>query len=311
MNNLIAIVGPTAVGKSQLALHLAQEFNGEIVSADSRQIYCFLDIGTAKPDRQDLDLVPHHLIDIIKPDEVFSLAQYQELANKAINTIYIHNKQPIIVGGSGQYLWSVVEGWGIPKLPPNQKLRYNLEKKAARGESEEIYRELVMRDPIKASKIDRHNVRRVIRALEISRSENLSPNIQPEKSNFYNTLIVGLTMDRTELYSKVDSRIDKMIKLGLVEEVKRLIDMNYDLNLPSMSSIGYRQIGEYLEEKITLEEAIQRIKFESHRFVRQQYNWFSLKDDRIRWFDVNKNTELEIASVVNSFIEEVELIEFF
>lgn len=303
MKSLIVIVGPTAAGKSQLALQLAQQLNGEIVSADSRQIYRYLDIGTAKPNRQELCLVPHHLIDIIKPDEAFSLAQYQQLANRAIDTICQRKKQPILVGGSGQYLWSVVEGWGIPKSPPDPDLRYKLEERVAKGESEELYRELLICDPIKASGIDRHNIRRVIRALEVSRTRNLLPNSQPDKSALYNTLIIGLTMNRTELYRRVDSRIDKMIEMGLVEEVKELINMNYGLSLPSMSSIGYRQIGKFLEGRINLEVAIQQIKFDSHRFVRQQYNWFSLKDDRIRWFDVQSKIELEILSLANSFIK--------
>ncbi len=302
MNNLIAIVGPTAVGKSRLALRLSQKFNGEIVSADSRQIYRYMDIGTAKPGRQELYLIPHHLIDIIKPDEVFSLAQYQQLANRAINTICQHQNLPLLVGGSGQYLWSVVEGWGIPKVPPDPDLRYKLEEKAARDGGEELYRELTMRDPVAAGRIDRHNIRRVIRALEISKANNKSRR-KPEKTTPYNILIIGLTMDRTELYRRIDSRIDRMIERGLVEEVKKLIDMGYNLDLPSMSGIGYRQIGEFLEGKKTLEAAIQQIKFESHRLVRQQYNWFSPKDDRIRWFDIHSRAEPEIAALVYRFIK--------
>jgi tRNA dimethylallyltransferase len=304
MNNLIAIVGPTAVGKSRLALRLAQKFNGEIVSADSRQIYRYMDIGTAKPDRQELCLVPHHLIDIIKPDEVFNLAQYQQLASRAIDAICQLQRLPLLVGGSGQYLWSVVEGWGIPKVPPDPDLRYKLEEKATRDGGEELYRELTMRDPIAAGRIDRHNIRRVIRALEISKTNNI-PHHQLEKSTPYNILIIGLTMDRTELYRRIDSRTDRMIERGLVEEVKKLMDMGYNLDLPSMSGIGYRQIGEFLKDRTTLEAAIQQIKFESHRLVRQQYNWFSQKDDRIRWFDTHSRAEPEIAALVDRFIKGV------
>jgi len=303
MNNLIAIVGPTAVGKSRLALHLAQNFDGEIISADIRQIYRYMDIGTAKPSRQELCLVPHHLIDIIKPDEVFSLAQYQQLASRAIDTICQRQKLPLLVGGSGQYLWSVVEGWGIPKVPPDPDLRYKLEEKAARDGGEELYRELTMRDPVAAGRIDRRNIRRVIRALEVSKTTYMSPHHQPEKSAPYNILIIGLTMDRTELYRRIDSRIDRMIERGLVEEVNNLIDTGYSLDLPSLSSIGYRQIGEFLEGRTTLEAAIQQIKFESHRLVRQQYNWFSQKDDRIRWFDTHSRAEPEIAALVDRFIK--------
>ncbi|MFH1662576.1 MAG: tRNA (adenosine(37)-N6)-dimethylallyltransferase MiaA [Chloroflexota bacterium] len=303
MNNLIAIVGPTGVGKSQLALHLAHNLDGEIVSADSRQIYQYMDIGTAKIERQELSLVPHHLIDIIKPDELFSLAQYQQLASKAIDDIYRRQKLPLLVGGSGQYLWSVVEGWGIPKVPPDPELRRKLEEKAARGGGEELYRELLMRDPVAARRVDRHNIRRVIRALEVSKTNNQPRQHKPEKSTPYNTLIIGLMMDRNELYHRIDFRIDRMIERGLAEEVKKLMNMGYNLDLPSMSSIGYRQIGEFLKDKTTLEAAIQQIKFESHRLVRQQYNWFSPKDDRIRWFDVQKRVEPEILALVDRFIK--------
>jgi tRNA dimethylallyltransferase len=263
-----------------------------------------MDIGTAKPDRQELCLVPHHLIDIIKPDEVFNLAQYQQLASRAIDAICQLQRLPLLVGGSGQYLWSVVEGWGIPKVPPDPDLRYKLEEKATRDGGEELYRELTMRDPIAAGRIDRHNIRRVIRALEISKTNNI-PHHQLEKSTPYNILIIGLTMDRTELYRRIDSRTDRMIERGLVEEVKKLMDMGYNLDLPSMSGIGYRQIGEFLKDRTTLEAAIQQIKFESHRLVRQQYNWFSQKDDRIRWFDTHSRAEPEIAALVDRFIKGV------
>jgi tRNA dimethylallyltransferase len=198
----------------------------------------------------------------------------------------------------------VVEGWGIPKVPPDPDLRYKLEEKAARDGGEELYRELTMRDPVAAGRIDRHNIRRVIRALEISKANNKSYR-KPKKPTPYNILIIGLTMDRTELYRRIDSRIDRMIERGLVEEVKKLIDMGYNLDLPSMSGIGYRQIGEFLEGKTILETAIQQIKFESHRLVRQQYNWFSQKDDRIRWFDAQSRAEPEIAALVDRFIKGV------
>jgi len=302
MSHLIAIVGPTGVGKSRLALHLAQKFNGEIVSADSRQIYRHMDIGTAKPSQQELVLV-HHLINIINPDDAFSLAQYQELADFAIDSIIQHQKLPLLVGGSGQYAWSVLEGWGIPKVPPDPNLRNSLEEKAARAGKQELYHELELLDPVAASRIDPSNVRRVIRALEVYRSLKTAPNqLQSRNKIQYDTLIIGLTADRAELYRRIDTRVDKMIEQGLVEEVKKLMNMGYGLSLPAMSSIGYRQIGMYLEGGMTLEAAIQQIKFESHRFVRQQHNWFSPKDDRIRWFDIQGRVEPEITALVDKFI---------
>jgi tRNA dimethylallyltransferase len=303
VNHLIAIVGPTGVGKSRLALHLAQAFDGETVSADSRQIYRYMDIGTAKPSRQELSLIGHHLIDIINPNESFSLAQYQELACRAIESVIQRQRLPLLVGGSGQYVWAVLEGWGIPKVPPDPDLRNSLEAKAAGGGSEELYHELERNGPAAASRIDPRNVRRVIRALEIQKSSTVSHyQQQPAKSASYNTLIIGLTTDRAGLYQRIDSRVDAMIEQGLVEEVKKLMDMGYSLDLPAMSGIGYRQIGMFLKGEMSLEAAIQQIKFESHRFVRQQYNWFSPKDDRIRWFDIQGRVEPEIKALVDKFI---------
>ncbi len=168
MNHLVVIVGPTATGKSRLALSLAQAFNGEIVSADSRQVYRHMDIGTAKPSLPELSIIPHHLVDIINPDGNFSLAQYQELAYQAIEDIQRREKLPLLVGGSGLYVWAVVEGWQIPKVPPDQKLRRSLEEKAEGGRGGELYQELVRIDPVAAQKINPRNVRRVIRALEVT-----------------------------------------------------------------------------------------------------------------------------------------------
>ena len=227
MSHLIAIVGPTGVGKSRLALRLAQNFDGEIVSADSRQIYRHMDIGTAKPSRQELSLVRHHLIDIINPDEVFSLAQYQELASELIDSIRQRQRLPLLVGGSGQYVWSVLEGWGIPKVPPDPELRNSLEERAAKVGGEELYHELELLDPVAAGRIDPSNLRRVIRALEVYKGLNTSHHQFQSKNKIpYDTLIIGLTADRTELYRRIDTRVDRMIEQGLVEEVKKLINNN-------------------------------------------------------------------------------------
>jgi len=303
MNRLVAIVGPTGVGKSKLVLRLAQTFNGEIVSADSRKIYRHLDIGTAKPSQQELSLVPHHLVNIVNPDEDFSLAQYQELAYRAIDDIGRRHKLALLVGGSGLYIWSLLEGWGIPMVPPNPDLRHSLEARAAEGGKNELYRELEEIDPMAAKRIDRCNVRRVIRALEVYRSTKAPfPQRQHKKAPPYDRLIIGLTTDRAELYRRIDSRVSQMIQKGLVEEVKKLMDMGYGLDLKAMSGIGYKQIGMFLRGKMTLEAAIQEIKFESHRFVRHQYNWFKLKDDRINWFDIQGRVDSEITALIDKFI---------
>jgi len=303
MNHLLAIVGPTGVGKSRLALRLAQTFDGEIVSADSRQVYRHMDIGTAKPTGQELSLVPHHLIDIVNPDQGFSLAQYQCLAYKVIDNIQQRNKLALLVGGSGLYVWSVLEGWRVPQVPPDLKLRRSLEKKAAEVGKDELYQELMKVDPIAAQRIDWRNVRRVIRAVEVHRgSETPFSQLQSKEAPPYDTLIIGLTADRAELYRRIDLRVDEMIKQGLIEEVKTLVNMGYDSNLPAMSGIGYKQIGLFLKGELTLAAAIQQIKFETHRLVRHQYTWFRLKDDRILWFDIQGKIEPEITTLLAKFM---------
>ncbi len=303
MNHLVAIVGPTGIGKSKLALRLAQTFNGEIISADSRQVYRYLDIGTAKPAPEELSLVPYHLINIVNPGEDFSLAQYQELAYRAIEDIQQRNKLALLVGGSGLYIWSVLEGWGIPRVPPDLEFRHSLEEKAATVGNDGLYQELAEIDPVGAQRIDRRNVRRVIRALEVHRGiGTASDQLQHKKALPFDTLIIGLTADRAELYRRIDSRVDEMIKQGLVAEVKKLMNMGYSFNLPAMSGIGYKEIGMFLKDELTLAAAIQQIKFETHRFVRHQYAWFKLNDHRIQWFDVQNKVDSEITAQVAKFI---------
>ncbi len=303
MNRLVAIVGPTGVGKSRLALHLASVFNGEIVSADSRQVYRYLDIGTAKPRPQELSRILHHLISIINPDEGFSLAQYQELAYQAIEDIQRRNRLPFLVGGSGLYAWAVLEGWRIPKVSPDHKLRYNLEKKAGDAGIDELYQELIRVDPDAAHKIDSRNVRRVIRALEVYRkTETPFSQLWYKEAPTFDSFIIGLTAHRAEIYRRVNQRVDEMVERGLVAEVKNLLKMGYDVNLPAMSGIGYKQIGECLTGELTLTGAKQQIKSETHRLVRHQYAWFRLTDKRIYWFDIQCQEDSEIERTLAEFI---------
>ncbi len=305
MNRLLAIVGPTGTGKSKLAIRLAQSLDGEIVSADSRQVYRYMNIGTAKPCPEEISLIPHHLIDIINPDEEFSLARYQELAYRAIKEIQGRGKLPLLVGGSGLYVWAVLEGWVIPQVTPDPEFRRELEKKASEAGKDALFQELMETDPVAAQRIDRRNVRRVIRALEVNKYADFPFSGQQHKRPPpFETIIIGLTAERAELYRRIDCRVDKMIEQGLVEEVQKLVDMGYTFTLPSMSSIGYKEIGLYLRDGLTLTSAIQQIKFETHRFVRYQYSWFQLKDDRIRWFDVQGGTEAVITSPMAAFLDE-------
>jgi tRNA dimethylallyltransferase len=304
MNHLVAIVGPTGVGKSRLALQLAQAFRGEIVSADSRQVYQQMNIGTAKPGPEELSLVTHHLISIANPDQDFSLAQYQTLAYQTIRDIQQREKLPFLVGGSGLYVWAVLEGWKIPSVPPDLEFRRNLEKRAANSGANELYQELMKVDPAVTQKIDPRNTRRVIRALEVHRKASTSfSQLRGKETPPFNIFIIGLTADRAELYRRIDLRVDEMIAQGLVAEVEKLVNMGYDFNLPAMSGIGYKQIGLFLKEELTLAAAIQQIKFATHRFVRHQYAWFRLKDDRIHWFDVKNQREKEIETILAKFLK--------
>jgi len=305
MNRLLAIVGPTGVGKSKLALGLAKVFDGEIVSADSRQVYLYMDIGTAKPSLEERALVPHHLIDIASPDEDFSLAQYQQLAYKAIEDIHQRHKLALLVGGSGLYAWSVLDGWRVPRVAPDPGFRRSLEEKVARVGKDELYQELARLDPVTAQRIDPRNVRRTVRALEVHRGTGVNVSrLQGKTAPPFNTLIIGLTADRAELYRLIDLRVDEMIERGLVDEVKQLVERGYNFNLPAMSGIGYKQIGQFLKDELNLADAIQQTKYETHRLVRHQYSWFRLKDDRIRWFDIQMDKEAQISASLSKAYQE-------
>ena len=300
---LVAVVGPTATGKSDLAIYLAQEFDGEVINADSRQVYRYMDIGTAKLSREELVLVSHHLIDIINPDEDFSMAQYKEMAAGIITDIHERGKLPILAGGSGQYVRALLEGWEVPKVEPDPELRERLEEKAAEGKADELYHELEEVDPEAARTIDPRNVRRVIRALEVS-SQTGKPfsQLRTRQAPLYDTLVIGLTTGRKELYRRIDLRVDSMIENDLIDEVKKLKKMGYGASIPTMSGIGYRQIMMYLDGEISLESAIQQIKTETHRLVRRQYNWFSLSDERIKWLDIQDDFKEEAKELVADFV---------
>jgi tRNA dimethylallyltransferase len=285
---VIAVVGPTAVGKSELALHLAQYFPAEIISADSRQVYRYMDIGTNKPTPAERESVPHHLIDVVEPDEDFSLAMYHQLANAALKAIRQKVKLPLLVGGSGLYVWSLVEGWKIPQVPPDQERRRQLEARAEQEGSQSLYQELQDIDPTAAVKINPSNTRRIIRALEIyDVIGQPSSQLQRKEAPDFPILLIGLTQERSELYRSIDWRVDKMIQRGLVEEVEQLLKKGYSPSLPSMSGIGYKQIVQFLRGEMTLPEAIDKIKYETHRLARHQYAWFRLGDSRIHWFDTS------------------------
>jgi tRNA dimethylallyltransferase len=281
-SHLFVIAGPTAVGKTALAIELARRFDGEIVSADSRQVYRGMDIGTAKPTREEQSFAPHHLIDVVEPDESYTLANYQADAYAAIEDILARGKQPFLVGGTGLYVRAVVEGLSIPRVPPNSELRAQLECEDGMA----LYERLRALDPEAAARIDPRNIRRTIRALEVclvtgEKFSELGRATPPP----YRITQIGLTMSRPELYTRIDARIDRMIDQGLVAEVEHLVEQGYTFNLPSMSGLGYREIGDHLRGVVPLDEAVANIKRNTRDFVRRQYAWFRLKDERIRWFE--------------------------
>ena len=301
MNPLVAIVGPTATGKSILALELCQTLNGEIISADSRQVYRYMDIGTAKPTKEEQALVPHHLIDVVNPDEDFSLSLYQSKALEAIDDIQRRGKTVFLVGGSGLYVWALLEGWRIPPFPPDPALRRELEARAQSEGGEALYEKLKEIDPAAAERIDPRNVRRVIRALEVCQQGTLFSELQVKKP-FVDSVIIGLTADRDDLYKRIDARVDSMMRKGLVAEVESLVARGYGFDLPSMSGLGYKQIGIYLQGKMDLPAATQQIKFDTHNFARHQYNWFRLKDKRINWFEAGEGTTKAVYRFVQRFV---------
>ena len=300
---LIAIVGPTAVGKSDLAINLARRFDGEIVNADSRLVYRHMDIGTAKPSAEELNRVPHHLVNTADPDETYSLALYLDQATQAIQDIHSRGRLPFLVGGTGQYVRALLEGFSAPQAPPNPSLRAKLQADAQEHGSEALWSRLQDVDAEAAARIDHRNVRRVIRALEVyletgvpfSRAGRL------EKPP-YNLLIIGLTLERKALYARIDRRVEAMVEGGWPQEVSRLLEMGYSPELPSMSSLGYRDMAAYLGGEQSLEEAVERIKTGTHRFARGQYAWFRLKDPRIHWMDAGDRLMDEAFRLTAGFL---------
>ncbi len=342
-NPLIAILGPTAVGKSALAIKLAQEhlhrthtchlprevrgvqavpkgvqvFHGEIVSADSRQVYRGMDIGTAKPTSEEQARVPHHLIDIVDPDEKFTLAQYQKLAYQTIAAIHARGNLPLLVGGSGLYVRAVLEGLTIPRVEPNPARRRDLE----RQDPDQLYSRLQTLDPIAASKIDPRNTRRVIRALEVCEATRKPISaLQTSDAPNYRVLRIGLTLPREQVYERINARVDEMIARGFVDEVRALLQPPLlrgvggiesgsrgiaagGITGGPMSGLGYRQIALYLEGKADLSEAVRLFKRDTRRFVHHQYSWFRLEDSRIKWFDISVVGYEKIREQVAKFLE--------
>lgn len=300
---VLTIVGPTAVGKSALALHLASRFDGEIVNADSRQVYRGMDIGTAKPSPEERSQVPHHLIDILNPGQDFSLALFLTYAGEAISDIQARNKLPIVTGGTGQYIWGLLEGWQVPLVPPDPELRQTLEKLAQLEGFAALHNQLHRIDPASADRIDPSNLRRVIRALEVYQFTGKPPSHFRHKiTPPYHSHVIGLSLPRDPLYRRIDTRVDKMVESGLVQEVQNLLDAGYSSESPCMLSMGYKEIAMQLKGELTLEEACQRIKYATHRFARRQFAWFRGSDSRISWLEADSELGGNAELLVEQFM---------
>ncbi len=302
---LVVIVGPTAVGKTSLSLRLADAVDAEIVSADSRQVYRGMDIGTAKASTEERQRVPHHLLDVVDPDETLGLAQFQMLAFGAIDDIVGRGKIPFLVGGTGQYVMAVVEGWKVPKVPPDRALRRELYRQADEDGPKALHDRLQSLDPEAARGIDARNVRRVVRALEVclTTGQPISEQ-QRREAPPYRILILGLTMPRDLLYQRIDERVQHMMAAGLEREVRGLVQSGYGFDLPSMSGVGYGQFVPYLEGLATLEDVVRQIERDTRRFLRHQANWFRPGDSRIHWVDARREEAYDAAlKMVQRFLK--------
>lgn len=297
---LLVIVGPTAVGKTATAIALAKRLDGEIISADSRYFYRGMDIGTAKPTLEERDGVPHYLIDVADPQDTWSLALFKSAAEEKIANVQQRGKLPILVGGTGQYVRAVIEGWSIPEQEPDTHLR-----EAVTGWGEEIgaeglHRRLAVVDPEAARQIDYHNQRRTVRALEVIFNTGRRFSEQRTKaSSPYNLFLLGLKLERPLLYQRIDARIESMLKAGLVEETRALLAKGLSPDLPAMSAIGYREVIGYLQGHYDLDEAVRLIKRNTRIFVRRQANWFKESDEQIHWFHATQTTVDEMVAAIN------------
>ena len=262
-----------------------------------------MDIGTAKPSPEERSCVSHHLIDVADPDEIWSLAQYKKEARRVIEGIHARRRLPFLVGGSGQYIWAVVRGWDVPEVPPNLSLRQALELWSHDIGKDGLHYRLTVLDPHAAARIDAHNLRRTIRALEVILTTGKRFSEQRTQSPpLYNTLILGLRRPRPELYERIDARIDAMFQAGLVDEVHDLLESGYSPDLPPLSAIGYREVIAYIQGSITLEGAKAQMRRLTRTYVRRQANWFKPHDPQIRWFRVSPSTVDEMEAVVTGWI---------
>ncbi|MBN1494311.1 tRNA (adenosine(37)-N6)-dimethylallyltransferase MiaA [Candidatus Peregrinibacteria bacterium] len=285
---LLVILGPTASGKTSFSIEIAKKFDGEVVSADSRQVYKFMDIGTAKVKTNETEGIPHYMIDEVDPDKEFTLADYVRKAKFYIDEILKHGKLPILVGGTGLYIRAICQNYNIPRVAPNYEIRDQLEKEILENGEDAVYKKLIKLDPEAAAKIHPHNHVYVIRAIEVAMSGMNKRDMNGESE--YNILKIGIDWEREKLYSRIDERAKNQIDEGLINETKTLLQKGYSIKLPSMSSLGYPEITAYIKGEISLTCALEMIQQNTRNYAKRQLTWFRREPD-VLWVPGEKLTE--------------------
>ena len=304
MKRLVAVVGPTAAGKSALAIEMARRFDGEIINADSRLLYRGFDIGTAKPSANERRDVPHHLVDVLDPEDSYSLAAFLDESRRLIGEITSRGRLPILVGGTGQYAWGLLEGWDVPRVGPDVGLRRSLEEQLENEGLESLVSQLIELEPEAAETIDLRNPRRVMRAIERARAgEPGSGGLLSAERPPYDALVIGLTAERQSLYERVDERIDRMVEQGWAGEVHGLLAAGVGDDAPGMSAIGYRDMARHVRGEITLDELKAAVQKATRTLVRRQYNWFKLTDPRIAWIEAGPDAVSRASELTGGWLQ--------
>lgn len=294
---VVVIVGPTASGKTAVSIELAKKINGEIISADSMQIYKYMDIGTAKPTLDEMQGIKHYMLDVVMPDETFNVAKYKSMAESAIEEILKKGKVPIIVGGTGLYINTLVDGIEFADVPGDEEYRNELIEKGYREGAMSIYKELEKVDSESAQKIDPNNIRRVARALEIYKVTGKTKtqlDIESRKEVKYDYKLFGMEWDRETLYNRIDLRVDKMIEAGLIDEVRNVTE-KFKISNTAVQGLGYKEVIEYLNGNISYEEMIEKLKLETRHYAKRQLTWFR-RDKRIKWIKPDENATCVIIN---------------
>mgnify|MGYP001258064894 CR=1 FL=1 len=290
MEKLLALVGPTAVGKTKMSIRLAKKINGEVISGDSMQVYRGMDIGTAKIKPEEMEGIPHHMIDILDPDEAFSVSQFQRMATELITQINRRQAIPLLVGGTGLYVQSVTHQFRFPEKKGSAMIRQKWKTYLAQHGPHQLHEALRKRDPEYARTLHPHNTRRIIRALEIWELTGQSMREYQQdwhKESPYDLIMIGLTMERSTLYERINRRVDQMVKEGLIEETERIIAKGIPEDATALQAIGYKEIIQYLKGRLSKEEAIALLKRNTRRFAKRQFTWFRRMKE-IHWFDLTE-----------------------